>query len=187
MQNSDIQTSGLSIQPNYTSNSPVPAGYGVSESISVTLRTLGIAGTQISDAARAGGNATVVDGVSLDLSDSSSLLAAARAKAVADAKAKAAQYAKALGSSLGPVISMSEQSPAEPFPVYAASGTARSAPTPSPVPVSPGSQQVSVTVTVIFGWPDGPAGAVPGRLRACESAVTFSGGAAPEAVTGSRA
>lgn len=51
VQNSDIQTSGLSIQPNYTSNSPVPAGYGVSESISVTLRTLGIAGTQISDAA----------------------------------------------------------------------------------------------------------------------------------------
>jgi hypothetical protein len=149
VQNSDIQTSGLSIQPDYTGNSAVPAGYGVSESIDVTLRALASAGTQISDAARAGGNATVVDGVSLNLNDSGSLLAAARAKAVADAKAKAAQYARALGSSLGPVVSMSEQSPVEPFPVFA-SGAAPSAATPSPVPVHPGSQQVSVTVTVIF-------------------------------------
>ena len=37
---SDIQTSGLSIQPDYTGNSTVPAGYGVSESVNVTLRTL---------------------------------------------------------------------------------------------------------------------------------------------------
>ena len=43
---SDIQTSGLSIQPDYGS-SPVPDGYGVSESIQVTLRSLAIAGTQI--------------------------------------------------------------------------------------------------------------------------------------------
>src|SRR5215468_277430 len=72
---SDIQTSGLSIQPDYTGNSTVPAGYGVSESIDVTLRTLAAAGTQISAAARAGGNATQVDGVSLNLNDTSSLLA----------------------------------------------------------------------------------------------------------------
>src|SRR5215831_2303277 len=34
---SDIQTSGLSIQPDYTDSSTVPAGYAVSESIDVTL------------------------------------------------------------------------------------------------------------------------------------------------------
>src|SRR5215467_10857638 len=49
-------------------------GYSVSESIQVTLRTLGTAGTQISDAVRAGGNAVEVDGVSLNLSDTGSLL-----------------------------------------------------------------------------------------------------------------
>jgi uncharacterized protein len=149
VRSSDIQTSGLSIQPDYTSNSAVPAGYGVSESIDVTLRALATAGTQISDAARAGGNATVVDGVSLNLNDSGSLLAAARTRAVADARAKAAQYAKALGRSLGPVVNMSEQSPVQSFPMDAA-GAAPSAATPSPVPVHPGSQQVSVTVTVVF-------------------------------------
>jgi uncharacterized protein len=142
----DIQTSGLSIQPNYSDSSPVPAGYGVSESIGVTLRSLRAAGTQISDAVRAGGSATMVDGVSLSLSGTSALLAAARTRAAADAKAKAAQYAKALGRSPGPVVSMSEQAPAEPFPVYAAAGAAR----PSALPASPGSQRVTVSVTVVF-------------------------------------
>ena len=70
---SDIQTSGLSIQPDYTGNSPVPAGYEVRESIAVTLRTLAAAGTQISGAVRAGGNAARVDGVSLNLTDTGSL------------------------------------------------------------------------------------------------------------------
>ncbi len=145
---SDIQTSGLSIQPSYGS-SPVPNGYGVSESIGVTLRDLAIAGTQISDAVRAGGNATVVDGVSLNLSDNGSLLAAARARAVADARAKAAQYARALGQPLGPLVTMSEQSPVQPVPVLAAPSARPSAGS-SPVPVSPGTQQVSVTVTAVF-------------------------------------
>ncbi len=51
----DIQTSGLSIQPTYQSSQAQPAGYGVSESIEVTLNNLGRAGTQISAAVRAGG------------------------------------------------------------------------------------------------------------------------------------
>ena len=145
---SDIQTSGLYIQPDYTGTSVLPAGYAVSESIQVTLRTLTAAGTQISDAVRAGGNAVEVDGVSLSLSHTGSLLAAARARAAADARAKAAQYAKGLGGSLGPLLSMSEQNPTPP-PVFAP-GAARPSATPSPVPVSPGRQQLTVTVTAVF-------------------------------------
>jgi uncharacterized protein YggE len=144
---SDIATSGLSIQLDYSANSPLPTGYGVSESIQVTLRKLSSAGSQISGAVRAGGNATVVNGVSLNLSDTSSLLASARARAAANARTRAAQYAKALGRSLGPVVSMSEQPPAGPVGVYV--GTA-SAGRSSPVPVSPGTQQLTVTVTAVF-------------------------------------
>ncbi|HEY1345558.1 MAG TPA: SIMPL domain-containing protein [Streptosporangiaceae bacterium] len=145
---SDIQTSGLSVQPDYTGGSPVPSGYGASESVDVTLRTLAAAGTQISAAVRAGGDATRVDGVSLNLNDTSSLLAAARAKAAADARAKAAQYARALGMSLGPVVSVSEPHPAPMPPVFAAASAAGAVP--SPVPVSPGRQPVTVTVTAVF-------------------------------------
>jgi len=143
-----IQTSGLSIQPSY-SNSGAPSGYGVSEQLSVTLNNLSTAGTQISQAARAGGNATVIDGVSLNLSDTGTLLASARAKAVADAKAKASAYARALGRPLGPVVSMSEAQPAQPFaPLPYANVPAASVA--SKVPVHPGTQQLSVTVTVVY-------------------------------------
>lgn len=146
---SDIQTSGLSIQPDY-SNSGAPKGYGVSEQLSVTLNSLSSAGSQISEAARAGGNATVIDGVSLNLSDTGALLASARAKAVADAKAKASAYARALGRPLGAVVSMTETPPAQQpfypqFPVPAPLGAHS-----SPVPVHPGTQQLSVTITAVF-------------------------------------
>jgi uncharacterized protein len=147
---SDIQTSGLSIYPNYSNSSGVPSGYQVSEQLTITMRRLSMAGSQISAAARAGGNATTIDGVSLNLSDTSTLLASAREKAVADAKAKAAAYAHALGRPLGPVISMSEAPPAQPFqplPLAATPGASHAA---SSVPVHPGTQQLSVTVTVVF-------------------------------------
>ena len=145
----DIQTSGLSIYPNYSSSSGVPDGYQVSEQLTITLRRLSVAGSQISAAARAGGNATVIDGVSLNLSDTSALLASARARAVADAKAKATAYARALGRPLGPVVSMSETPVAQPYPgpEFATPNASRAA---SSVPVHPGTQQLSVTVTVVF-------------------------------------
>lgn len=146
----DIQTSGLSIYPSYSGSSGVPSGYQVSEQLNIILSRLSAAGSQISAAARAGGNATTIDGVSLSLSDTSALLTSAREKAVADAKAKAAAYAHALGRPLGAVISMSETPPAQPFqPLpYAAVPSASHAG--SSVPVHPGTQQLSVTVTVVF-------------------------------------
>jgi uncharacterized protein YggE len=145
----DIQTSGLSIYPNYSTSSGVPSGYQVSEQLTITLRRLSVAGSQISAAARAGGNATTIDGVSLNLSDTSTLLGSAREKAVADAKAKAAAYARALGRPLGPVLSMSEAPPALPFQPVANAAIPSPSRAPS-VPVHPGTQQLSVTVTVIF-------------------------------------
>jgi hypothetical protein len=144
----DIQTSGLSIQPNYTSGSQVPVGYGVSEQLTATLRDLRKAGSQIQAAANAGGNATTVNGVSLNLADTSRLLARARTAAVRDAQAKASQFARGLGRPLGPAVSVSDQSQVFPYPEFA--GTALSAKAAGSVPVSPGSQQVSVQITVVY-------------------------------------
>ena len=142
----DIQTSGLSIWPNYPADSQTPSGYGVSESLTATLNSLAAAGTQIDAAVHAGGNATTVSGISLNLTDTSALLATARARAVADATVKATQYAKALGEPLGPVISITDQASTQPFPVNGVySPSAKAA-----VPISPGSQQLSISVTVVF-------------------------------------
>jgi hypothetical protein len=144
----DIQTSGLSIWPTYPEGSQVPSGYAVSESLTATLRNLSAAGTQINAAVHAGGNATTVSGVSLNLTDDSALLAAARTRAVADAQAKAAQYAKALGAPLGPVVSITDQASAQTVPQYAMSSAAAAG---KPVPISPGTQQLSVSITAVFG------------------------------------
>ncbi len=143
----DVQTSGLYIQPSYSSGSSVPNGYGVNELLTATLTHLAVAGGQIEAAVRAGGNAATVSNVSLSLTDTSVLLATARARAIADARVKAAQYAKALGQQLGPVISVSDQASAVPQPFYAgAAGSAAK----SAVPISPGSQQLSISVTVVY-------------------------------------
>jgi uncharacterized protein len=144
----DIQTSGLSIWPNYPASSQAPSGYSVSESLTATLNSLAAAGAQINAAVQAGGDATTISGISLDLTDTSSLLARARANAIADATAKAAQYAKALGEPLGPVVSVTDQPSTTPVPVYGAASAAAGA-KPS-VPISPGTQQLSVSITVVF-------------------------------------
>jgi uncharacterized protein len=144
----DLQTSGLSIQPDYQGSSQTPDGYGVQESLTATLRHMATAGAQIGTAVRAGGNAVTVDGISLNLADDSGLLAAARAAAIVDAKIKAGQYARAIGQPLGSVVSITDQSQQVAVPVnapLAASAAGKS------VPVSPGSQQLSVSVTVVFG------------------------------------
>jgi len=144
----DIQTSGLSISPTYSASSHLPTGYGVSEQLTATLGNPAKAGSQIQAAVTAGGNATTVDGVSLNLTDTSALLAQARTSAVRDAHAKAAQFARALGQPLGGVISVSDQSQTVPYPEFSGFAADRAA-APS-VPISPGKQQVSVQITVVY-------------------------------------
>jgi uncharacterized protein len=141
----DIQTSGLSIYPNYQSSSPVPASYQVTESLTATLDQISAAGSQIQDAVRAGGNAITVDGVSLNLTDDGPLFAAARASAMRDARAKAEQFARAAGQPLRQVVSITPVASSSPA-VLAPNSAAGSA----AVPISPGSQQVSVSVTVVY-------------------------------------
>jgi uncharacterized protein len=141
----DIATSDLSIQPNFRGNSQIPDGYGVTESLNITLNGLAAAGDRISDAVRAGGNAATVDGISLNLTDTSALLARARAAAVADARVKATQYARALGQTLGPIVSITDHTSSGPALPEPAPSAERSA-----VPISPGTQQLSVSVTAVY-------------------------------------
>jgi uncharacterized protein YggE len=153
VQKKDVQTSGLSIQPEYDySNNAAPRlkGYQVSESISAKLRDLGRAGDAIGKAILAGGKAIRVNGISLDLEDTGALVSSARDQAFADAKAKAEQYARAAGRSLGDVVSIAEDvTTPSPVPMpYAASGGV--ATDKASVPIEPGSQDVSVSVTVLF-------------------------------------
>ncbi len=143
----DLQTSNLSIQANYSSSGTKVTGYQVSEGVSATLRDLRTAGAAVSAAADAGGDSTRVDGISLDLGETGDLVSAARDSAFAQAKSKAAQYAKAAGVGLGKVLSIDETTqPSEPS--YAMPMAARA--DMKSVPIQAGSQDVAVTVTVVF-------------------------------------
>ena len=146
----DIQTADLYISPDLRGSAQTPNGYTVSESVTATLRQVSAAGGQIDAAVRAGGNAVTVNGISLNLTDTSSLLASARKAAVANARTKASQYAAALGQPLGPVVSITDSADSGPF--LPAAGTAAGAAS-SSVPISPGTQQLSVSVTVVYAVP----------------------------------
>jgi len=152
VQKKDLQTSGLDIQPSYdypNGGTPRLKGYQVSESVRAKLRDLGRAGDAIGKAVGVGGNAVRVNGISLDLEDSGAMVSSARDKAFAEAKAKAEQYAKAAGRGLGEVISITEDvSTASPVAMpYAAMDSAKLA---ASVPIQPGTQNVGVSVTVVF-------------------------------------
>lgn len=148
----DLQTSGLSVQPNYdySSKSAVLNGYTVSENLSVVLRDLATAGSVISDAATAGGDAFRLGGATLDLDEDDALIAQARQQAFADAKAKAEAYAHAAGRSLGAVVSISETTNNQPQPVVF--GPMAAAAPDSAVPIQAGSQDVTVTANVVWSF-----------------------------------
>jgi uncharacterized protein YggE len=147
----DLQTSGLSIQPQYTESGgkSTVTGYQVTESVTATLRDLKSAGMTIGQAATAGGDATRIDSVTLDLTDTGSLITAARKSAFAQAKQKAEQYAQAAGAGVGEVISIQETS-TTPTPELAVPMATAAAGALASVPIAAGSQQVAVTVTVTF-------------------------------------
>ena len=145
----DLQTSTLSIQPNYTPKGQ-PSGYVVSEGITASVRDLAKAGATLTAAVNAGGNAVRVDGVSMALEDTSSLVGGARKGAVDDARAKAEQYAQAAGRSLGEVQSISEVVTSPTPTYYDGRFAATAAASALPVPIQAGSQELSVQVTVVY-------------------------------------
>jgi uncharacterized protein YggE len=146
--NADLRTSGAQLQPNYSSNGGVN-GYTASESLTASLRDLKHAGAAISAAAAAGGNATRIDGVSLDIEHDSTLMTQARTAAYADAKAKAQQYADAAGEALGKPTQVTEtvNSPT-PIEYNAMQGAVSSAS--GAMPIKTGTAQISVDVTIVF-------------------------------------
>ncbi len=153
---SDIQTTGLTIQPNYVypaSGVPRLTGYQVDNSITAKLRDLGRAGTTVDSAARAGGNAGQIEGLTYTVADARSLDTAARVDAVRQAMARARAMARAAGDRLGAICTLTDTSPAPTPPVFGPiPGPLRAtAAAPSPVPLEAGTQQVAATVTLVIG------------------------------------
>ncbi len=143
----DIQTSQLSIQPNFDNNNQQLNGYSVSNTVTATLHNLDNAGKIIDAATNAAGDDIRVNGVSFSIDDTSKLVEAARADAVKRATAQAGQLATAAGVALGDIQSIQESSsPVRPY-VTDGAGAKSDA---SATPIQPGTQDLTVDVTVIF-------------------------------------
>ena len=147
----DIATSGVSLYPQYDNTGRTISGYNASNSMTVTIRKLGDAGTIIDAAAALVGNEINIGGISFYVNDTEAVLGAARAAAITNAKARADQYAGAANATVGAVMTISEVSSPVIGPIYYryASADLAGAPAAS-TPVSPGTQDLTIDVTVVY-------------------------------------
>lgn len=165
---SDIQTTGYTIDPNYEyenavcptvapvggtavycpSGKQVLDGYDVSETIQVKVRDL----TKAGDIFASIGSLDVenVNGLDFSVDNPDTVQAEARTAAISDAQSKAKELAHELGVSLSTVTSFSENTGNFPEPlVYAMSAAVGSAPAAAPA-VPAGQQEVTDNVTITY-------------------------------------
>jgi uncharacterized protein YggE len=145
----DIQTSRLSLQPQYAPNRSGPSpvvGYRASNRVTVRIRDVGKVAGVIDTLVGAGAND--IGNVSFEVSQASKLLDEARDKAVADARRKAEIYAKAAGVTLGAPLSISEQG--APQPMYRAKMMQGAPMAAAPTPIAQGEETLSVSVSATW-------------------------------------
>ncbi|HEV2629913.1 MAG TPA: SIMPL domain-containing protein [Pseudolabrys sp.] len=139
----DVQTSRLSLQPQYDTGKGGPArllGFQVTNQLTVQIRDIGNMPNVLDKAIAAGANE--MSGIEFVVSQQSKLLDQARDDAIADAHRKAGLYAAAAGSKLGHVVSITEEgAPLPPRPIAAMRAA---------VPVAPGEQTLRAVVTVSY-------------------------------------
>lgn len=150
----DLQTSGLSINPQYVypndrndEEKPRIVGYQVTNTLTVRLRDLaklgGVLDRSVSLGVNQGGNIVFTN------DDPSEALTEARKRAVEDALARAQTLAEAAGVSVGDVLRISEQT-GMPQPRPLARAMRMEAAADSAVPVEAGENSYKVQVNVTF-------------------------------------
>ncbi|MGP3695975.1 SIMPL domain-containing protein [Rhodobacter sp. NSM] len=144
----DLQTSGLSLNPNWTQNpdgaAPQIDGYVASNMLTVRVRTLDRLGAVLDQAVQDGAN--TLHGVGFGLSDPEPAMDEARKRAVAKAQARARLLTEAAGVTLGPIMEIREGGDAgqPPMPMY------REAAMAAPVPVAEGEIETAAQVTLVY-------------------------------------
>ena len=145
----DIQTAGLSLQPQYrydNNQPPVLTGYQATNTVSLRLRKLPDAGRLLDTLVSVGANQ--ISGPNFRVDDSDAAMDEARVQAVATAKARADLYAKAAGVRIKRIISIGESGGFEPpRPMMMMSARAKSA---DSTPVVPGEVALTVNVTITY-------------------------------------
>lgn len=142
----DLQTSGLSLQPEWTGNSSggnTIKGYTARNQLTVTVRALDSLGAVLDAAVKDGAN--TLDNVIFGVADPAPLLDEARLRAVADARHRAEVMVGDAGVRLGQITAMSETSGYSPAPRGAMMRASMDS-----VPVEGG--ELSFSVNVNISW-----------------------------------
>ena len=145
----DIRSANISVYPEYNWTQEAGTkitGYRASQTFDVLIRKASDAGTIIEAVVTAGGDNVQLGGVIPITLNPAVATEEARAAAVANAKSKASSYAKLLGTSIGKVLFLEEQSSpiySSPFPMAKAGAADAAA-----VQVDLGEQDVTVSITV---------------------------------------
>ena len=141
----DVQTSRLSLQPQYDPNKAGAArltGFQVTNQVTVKIRDIDKLPAVLDRAIAAGANE--MSGIEFIVSEHSKLLDQARNEAIADAHRKAEIYARAANAVVGHVVSIIESGGNAPQPI------AMQAMRAGAVPVAPGEQTLRALVTVSY-------------------------------------
>jgi hypothetical protein len=152
IEDKDVQTSQLSLQPQYAPNRAGPSavvGYRASNRVTVKVRDVTKVGGVIDTLVGAGAND--IGNISFEVSQASKLLDDARENAVADARRKAEIYAKAAGVALGAPLSISEEG--APQPMFRAKMAMPMAA--APPPIAHGEETLSISVSVTWAIKQG--------------------------------
>lgn len=149
--NKDIQTSSLSLSPQYRyqeNQPPQLVGYQASNNVQVRFRKIADSGRIIDTLVAQGANQ--INGPSLSVDQEEAALDQARTAAVAKARARADLYAKAAGMRVKRIVAISESGvPQPPMPYPVARMSAAKAEM-ADTPMMPGETSLSVTVNVTF-------------------------------------
>lgn len=145
----DIQTQQLIITPeyDYANNRQTLRGFRVTNVVTAKVRTIDNTSKVVDDAVTAGGNDAQVQGISFTIDNPESLKTQARQAAMADAKSRAETLAKEAGVQLGNPITISESAVVTPIPFAGDRAAAGAAPE---TPIQPGTQDVTVNVSVTY-------------------------------------
>jgi len=144
----DLQTTQLSLNPTFNRQGRID-GYSVSNLVTAKVRDVANGGAVVDAAAAQAGDDIRVQGVALSIEDTGKLVAAARADAVTRARTQARQLARAADVRLGPVEKITERRAGGAGLLrqeFAADNAMRAS-----SPIEPGTQELTVDVTVVFG------------------------------------
>lgn len=149
----DIQTSNYNISPMWNCDKDGNRylyGYSVSNTVTVKVRNTDHTGSLIDDAVDAGGEYTVINGISFTVDAPEAYYEQARAKAIENAIAKATQIAELTGVTLGDpnyiVDNSSNYGPIYYYPAYDKERADGQAPT----SISTGEVKISTGIQIVF-------------------------------------